>query len=53
MTVQVTEPGARATAGGRAYVFCGQGCADAFTSNPAAYVSGAELTQPAAGPSTA
>ena len=53
MTVDVAEPGARATVGGRDYVFCGQGCADAFVSNPAAFVSGAESTQPAGDSATA
>ncbi|GAC1324386.1 MAG: hypothetical protein NVSMB13_05720 [Mycobacteriales bacterium] len=37
MTVQVAEPGAEAVVGDRRYVFCGQGCAAAFTADPGRY----------------
>jgi len=34
MDVEVAHPGARGTVDGTDYVFCGQGCADAYTSRP-------------------
>jgi uncharacterized membrane protein YraQ (UPF0718 family)/YHS domain-containing protein len=37
MAVDVHDPGARATVEGKDYVFCGQGCADRFSANSAAY----------------
>jgi uncharacterized membrane protein YraQ (UPF0718 family)/YHS domain-containing protein len=45
MTVEVAHPGATATIGGRRYVFCGQGCANAFGADPAKYVPQAELDE--------
>ncbi len=52
MSVDPASAAAHAVYGGQDYAFCGQGCADAFATNPAAYVSGAELAQPAGGPPT-
>jgi uncharacterized membrane protein YraQ (UPF0718 family)/YHS domain-containing protein len=39
MTVDPEQPGARATVAGREHVFCGQGCADAFSADPGRYSS--------------
>ena len=37
MTVDMAHPGATATVAGHRYVFCGQGCADAFTAEPSRF----------------
>jgi Cu+-exporting ATPase len=39
MTVDLAAPGARATVDGVDYVFCCQGCADAFVADPQRYLS--------------
>jgi YHS domain-containing protein len=39
MTVNVTHPGARAVVDGHDYVFCMQGCADRFASDPTTFSS--------------
>ena len=52
MTVDPDSAAARAVHGGQDFFFCSQGCADAFASDPEAYVPGAELSQPAGGPAT-
>jgi YHS domain-containing protein len=39
MTVDLAAPGARATVDAVDYVFCCQGCADAFVADPQRYLS--------------
>ena len=43
MTVDTASPGATASAHGRTYVFCSQGCADTFTADPARQLPAAEV----------
>jgi YHS domain-containing protein/uncharacterized membrane protein YraQ (UPF0718 family) len=45
MSVDPANPGARATVGGVDYVFCMQGCADAFTADPDRYLRPAATTR--------
>jgi YHS domain-containing protein len=39
MTVDPASPGATATVGGVAYLFCCQGCADTFVADPRKFLS--------------
>ena len=47
MTVDVINPSATATVANRRFVFCSQGCAEAFSANPRNYIDASELATPA------